>query len=200
MNNICIKERTANGTAIIPIESELLGERIIFLEGDITMELATSFLKQVMRLVSQDKEKPIKVIISSFGGSVDAGLIIYDILQTAETKIILYCAGVAYSMAALLFLSGKNGRYLLEHSKLMIHEPLIKNLQGGNATSINSISESLQKTKKQLNEIISKHSGQSLEEIEKSTSYDHYFSAKEAVEYGLADGIITTEDMWREVK
>ena len=193
--NFYIKEKTAMGTTMIPIDTDLFSNRTIFIEGEITFEEAVSFLKQITVLITKDKKIPIKVVINSHGGMVDAGLMIYDIIQTTETPIQMYCFGVAYSMAALLFLSGNHGRFLTEHSKLMIHEPLIQSLPGGNATSLSSVSDSLNKTKKQLDEIISKHSGKSLKEIAKSTSYDHYFSAKEAVDYGLADKIITLDDV-----
>ena len=189
------KERTANGTVVIPIETDLLSDRIIFLDGEMDNDLALSVLKQVVKLVQLDKDKPIKMVICSQGGSVDAGMLIYDIVQNTP-NIEMYCAGTAYSMAALIFLGGRNGRYLFEHSKLMLHEPLIRNFPGGNTTSVASISDSLKETKQQLDEIISKHTGKSLEEIAKATAYDHYFSAKEAIEFGLADEIVTINKLW----
>lgn len=198
-NTIYTKERTAAGTVIIPIETDLLSERIVFLDGEIDSDLALSFLKQIMKLIMQDSEEPIKVIINSPGGSVDAGLLIYDIIQSTKTKIEMYCTGTAYSMGALIFLSGRHGRFLLEHSKLMLHEPLIKNFPGGNTTSVASVSDSLKETKKELDEIISKHTGKTAKEIAKATSYDHYFSAKEAIDFGLADEIVTADKLWEEL-
>lgn len=194
--HLYIKERSANGTIVIPIEANMFERRIIFVEDEITQETSITFFKQLMELVRIDKEKPIKIVINSPGGSVDAGLAMYDMIQSTKTPVQMYCIGMAYSMAALLFLSGNHGRFLLEHSKLMIHEPLIKSFTGGNVTSVESINNSLKETKRQLDAIISKHSKKTIKEIAKSTSYDHYFSANEAIDYGLADRIVTFDELY----
>ena len=115
----------------------------------------------------------------------------YDVIQTCKTPIRMFCLGLAYSMGALLFASGAKGsRFLLEHSELMLHEPLIGSQIGGNATSLKTVSETLMETRAKLNQILAKHTGKTVEEIEAATAYDHFFSAKEAIAFGLADEIV----------
>ena len=117
-------------------------------------------------------------------------LAMYDVIQSSKAPIRVFCIGRAYSMAAVLFASGKHGRYMLPNSELMIHEPFLENRVGGNSSSIKSISESLLETKKKMNSILSKHTGKSEEEVEKATRYDHYYSPKESKEFGLCDQIV----------
>ena len=117
---------------------------------------------------------------------------LYDVITSLKTEINMYCTGMAASMAALLFASGKKGhRFILPHSKTMIHEPLIAGGVGGSASSIHDISESILETKKICNEILAKHTGKSLEEINKVTMHDHYMNAEESVKFGMCDGICT---------
>lgn len=187
MNEI-IRDR--NGINLVPIDSRLLSYRRIFITGEINEETASDFVQKVMLMNLEDSEKPIEVLINSGGGEVNAGQLMYDVIQESVAPIKLYCIGKAYSMAAVLFASGKHGRYILPHSKLMLHEPLLGNPVGGNSSSIRSISESLIESKRELNEILSKHTGKSIEEIDQATSYDHYFSPKESIEFGLCDEIV----------
>lgn len=187
MNEI-IRDR--NGINLVPIDSRLLSYRRIFITGEINEEAASDFVQKVMLMNLEDSEKPIEVLINSGGGEVNAGQLMYDVIQESVAPIKLYCIGKAYSMAAVLFASGKHGRYILPHSKLMLHEPLLGNPVGGNSSSIRSISESLIESKRELNEILSKHTGKSIEEIDQATSYDHYFSPKESIEFGLCDEIV----------
>lgn len=181
--------KSSNGINLVPIETRLLSERKIFLEGEINSDRAISFAKQFMMLCSEDNEKPITVLINSNGGEVNAGLAIYDVIQSADAPVKLVCIGKAYSMAALIFASGKE-RCMLQNSKLMLHEPLISNGVGGNTSSIKSISDSLIETRDKLNNILAKHTNHTLEEIEKETRYDHYFSAEDSIDFGLCDKII----------
>lgn len=187
MNEI-IRDR--NGINVVPINSRLLTFRKIFVTGEINEETACDFVRQVMLMNLEDQEKPIEVLINSPGGEVNSGQLMYDVIQQSIAPIKLYCIGKAYSMAAVLFASGNHGRYILPHSKLMLHEPLLGNPVGGNSSSIKSISESLIDSKRVLNEILAKHTGKSIEEIDQATSYDHYFNPKESIEFGLCDEIV----------
>ena len=190
-----VAQRTSAGNSVFPIESCLYEKRIIWVEGDIDAETANNFIKQIVLLNRQNKSEPIKVMISSNGGSVIHGLAMYDAVQTSQAPVETYCVGTAYSMGAVLFASGKK-RYILEHSKVMLHEPLIGSGAGGSASSVKAMSDSLQSTKKQINKILCKHTGKTERQMEKVTDHDHYFSAKEAVAFGLADEIVGLERLF----
>ena len=127
--------KSSNGISLVPLESRLLSERKLFIQGEITADSACEFVKEIMFLVQEDAEKPIEIYINSPGGSVnDAGLMIYDVLKGIKTEKNLHCIGMAASMAAILMASGEKGhRYILPHSGMMIHEPLIAGGVGGSA-------------------------------------------------------------------
>ena len=186
--------RTAAGLHMVPIQTVHLDKRRIFLEGQITMELACSFADQVM-LLCDNSHEPIDVFINSPGGEVKAGLMMYDIIQSSPAPIRMFCRGIAYSMAALLFASGGHGRYLLPNSELMLHEPLLSSGIHGSASSIKSISDGILAVRARLNGILSRHTGKTQEEIEEATAYDHFFSASESVAFGLADEIVGFDRM-----
>ena len=186
--------RSAAGVHLVPIQTVHLDKRRIFVEGQITMESACAFADQVMLLCDQSHE-PIDVFLNSPGGEVKAGLLMYDIIQSSPAPIRMFCRGMAYSMAALLFASGSHGRFLLPNSELMLHEPLLSGGVQGSASSIKSISEGILAVKARLNGILSRHKGKSLEEIEAATAYDHFFSAEESVAFGLADEIVGYDRM-----
>lgn len=181
--------RSAAGMQLVPIQTVHLDKRRIFVEGQITMVSACEFADQVMLLCDRSHE-PIYVFINSPGGEVEAGLLIYDIIQSSPAPIRMYCRGMAYSMAALLFASGTHGRYLLPNSKLMLHEPLLSSGVQGSASSIKSISEGILAVREKLNGILATHTGRTPEEIGEATAYDHFFSAEESVDFGLADEIV----------
>ena len=185
-----IQVKSSNGITLVPAESRLLSDRKIFIEGEINEKTALEFLKQMMILVKEDKNLPIDVLINSPGGKINSGLMMYDVIQSCEAPVRMFCIGGAYSMAAVLFASGKHGRFMLPNSELMLHEPLISNGVSGNASSIQSISESLLATREKMNGILAKHTGKTVEEIEEATRFDHYYSAEESIEFGLADEII----------
>ena len=186
--NVLIK--SSNGISQVSADSKLLMQRKVFIEGEITPESACEFIKKIMILNEEDSNKPIDVLINSPGGEINSGLMMYDVIQTSKAPIRMLCIGRAYSMGAVLFACGKHGRYMLPNSELMLHEPLLGNRVGGNSSSIKSISESLLETKKKMNQILSKHTGKSEEEVEKATSYDHYYSPEEGKEFGLCDQIV----------
>lgn len=172
------------------LETKLYQERKIFLEGEITAEYANCIVKQLMCLAAESKE-PISVYINSGGGSVNAGLMLYDVIQSMDVPVNIYVTGMAASMAAVLACGGQKGRrFILPHSQCMIHEPLIEKGVGGSTTTIRNISESLLKTRELTNGLLAKHTGRSMEEIEKACSYDHYLDADEAVEFGLVDAVV----------
>lgn len=186
-----IQVKTANGISLLPIETKLLADRKVFIQGEINQDSALEFVKQLLFLSKEDRYEPIDILINSPGGEITAGLLMYDVIQTCKTPIRVFCLGLAYSMGALLFASGAKGsRFLLEHSELMLHEPLIGSQIGGNATSLKTVSETLMETRAKLNQILAKHTGKTVEEIEAATAYDHFFSAKEAIAFGLADEIV----------
>lgn len=186
-----VEVRSSNGITVMPVETRLLStNRSIFLEGEINNDSALEFVKQLMLLISEDASKPINVLINSPGGEINSGMLIYDAIHSSIAPIRLFCLGRAYSMAALIFLSGTNGRYMLKNSELMLHEPLLSGRIGGNTTSIKEISDSLIKTRDKLNKIISTHSGKSIKEVEKATDHDHFYTAEESIEFGLCDEIV----------
>lgn len=188
MTNVQI--RSSNGISIVPIESRLMASRKVFIEGDINEASACDFVKKILFLNQEDKDKPIDVLINSQGGEITSGMLMYDVIQASRAPIRTFCIGMAYSMGAVLLACGNHGRYILPHSKVMIHEPLLGNHVGGSASSIRSISENLLETKRKMNQILARHTGKTEEEIEEATRFDHFYSAQESVEFGLADKIV----------
>ncbi len=187
-----IEVESNNGTREVSLFTHNLMKGNIFLQGEINAAMANCFLSQIMFLVSSGAD-PINVFINSGGGEVQAGLMIYDIIMAYRKRIRLYCTGMAASMAAILLSSGLKGkRYILPHSKTMIHEPLITDGIGGSASTIRDVSDSIMKTRKICNEILAKNTGKSLREIDQITMHDHYMSAEESVKFGICDSIVTT--------
>lgn len=184
-----ITQKSSSGISLVPIESKAFEHRTIWVSGEINDESCCEFVKQIIELNMQDPDTPIRVLIQSGGGSVVHGLAMYDAIQSSKAPVETVCIGTAYSMAAVLFASGKK-RYMLEHSEVMLHEPLVGRGAGGSASSVKSMSDSLQSTKKKLNEILCKHTGRTKKEMDKATGFDHYFDAKEAIAFGLADEVI----------
>lgn len=185
-----VQVKSSNGITLVPVESRLMANRKIFIEGEIDADTACEFVKKVMLLNSEDSQKPIDVLLNSPGGEINSGMLMYDVIQASRAPIRMFCIGRAYSMGAVLFACGNHGRYMLPHGELMIHEPLLGNRVGGNSSSIKSISDSLLETKKKMNQILAKHTGKTEEEVEKATGFDHYFSPEESVEFGLCDEIV----------
>ena len=182
--------KSSSGITQVSADSKLLSQRKVFIEGEISSESACEFIKKILILNEEDTDKPIDVLINSPGGEINSGMAIYDVIQASKAPIRMFCIGRAYSMGAVLFSSGNHGRYMLPHSELMLHEPLLGNRVSGNSSSIQSISESLLETKRRMNQILARHTGKSEEEVEKATSYDHYYSPKESREFGLCDEIV----------
>lgn len=187
--------RTNQGVQEISVEAWARSLRRCFLFGEVTDDMAMAFAKEIARFQAEDPSEPVKVFINSPGGSVGAGMLIYDIIQTASVPIEMYCLGKAYSMGAIIFACGKNGRYMLPHSKVMIHEPLIQSGIGGKTSSVQTLASDMLRTKASLAEVLQKHTGQSAEKLEDVMKNDTFFTAQEAVDFGLADGVKGFDEM-----
>lgn len=185
-----VQVKSSNGITLVPLDSRLMAERKVFIEGEINADKACEFMKQIILLNAEDPQQPIDVLINSPGGEINSGMLMYDVIQASKAPIRMYCIGKAYSMGAVLFACGNHGRYMLPHGELMIHEPLLGSRVGGNSSSIKSISDSLLETKRKMNQILAKHTGKSQEEVEEATSFDHYFSPEESIAFGLCDQIV----------
>ena len=193
MNNEWIAsviEETSAGNNVVSLRSRHLSDGKIFLIGEVTEEMANDFILEMLYLI--ETGNPIDIFINSPGGLVDAGLVIYDMIQACEKKveINIYCTGNAASMAAIILAGGQKGhRFILPHSKVMIHEPLISGGLGGSATSIKKSADKILETKELTNGILAKHTGKTIEEIDKATAFDNFMNAKEAIEFGICDMI-----------
>lgn len=194
-----IADRGYNAITLMSMETKLMESREIFIDGEIDSEMACEFRKKLLLLNRQSRHDPITVYINSPGGEITQGLLMYDAIQGSPAPVRLVCTGQASSMAAILLASGSHGRLILPNSTVMIHEPLIRGGLGGKTSSIKSISDSLLETRRKLNGILARHTGHTVEEIDEATAYDHYFSAEEAVEYGLCDRVVTFDVLTKEV-
>ena len=183
-----VEVESAHGTREVSLTTRHLMNRTIFLNGSIDSDMANDFLSELLYL--EESDEPVTLYIDSPGGEVNAGLMIYDAIQGSGLTINMVCTGMAASMAAIIFAGGQKGRrYILPHSKVMIHEPLISNGVGGSATSIKNISDSILETRSILNGILSKHTGKTTKEINKATSFDNTMNAEDAIKFGLCDSI-----------
>lgn len=182
-------EQTARGERSYDIYSRLLKDRIIFLGEEIDEHIASLVVAQLLFLEAEDPEKDIMIYINSPGGSVTAGMAIYDTMQYIRPDVSTICVGMAASMAAFLLSSGTKGkRIALPNAEVMIHQPL--GGAQGQASDIRIHADHIIKTKNKLNRILSGNTGRSIEEIERDTDRDNYLSAQEAMEYGLIDKVI----------
>ncbi len=186
-----VVEQTGRGERAYDIYSRLLKDRIVFLGSVVTDEVANLITAQLLFLESEDPERDIFFYINSPGGSVTAGLAIYDTMQYIRPQISTVCVGQAASMGAVLLAAGsKNKRFALPHSRIMIHQPL-GGFQG-QAADIDIQAREILRMREELNNILMKHTGQSLKKIEKDTDRDMFMNGKQAQEYGLVDEVIAT--------
>ena len=184
-------EQTSRGERSYDIYSRLLKERIIFLGEEVTDASASVIIAQLLFLEGEDPEKDIHLYINSPGGSVTAGMAIYDTMQYIKCDVSTICIGMAASMGSFLLAGGAKGkRFALPNSEIMIHQP--SGGARGQATEIKIVAEHILKTRHKLNQILSDNTGQSLETIEIDTERDNFMSAYEAKEYGLVDEVITS--------
>ncbi len=184
-------EQTSRGERSYDIYSRLLKERIIFLGTAITDEVASLTIAQILFLESENPEKDIQVYVNSPGGSVSAGLGIYDIMQFVRCDIATYCLGMAASMGSLLLTAGTKGkRFALPHSRVMIHQPLIQGGLSGQATDIEIHAREILRTKEELTNIYVKHTGKDFKTLHAAMERDNFMTATQAKEFGLIDSVI----------
>ena len=183
-------EQTNHGERSYDIYSRLLKDRIIFLGEEVNDVTASLVVAQLLFLAAEDPDKDINLYINSPGGSVTAGMAIYDTMQYIKPDVSTICIGMAASMGAFLLAGGQKGkRFALPNSEIMIHQP--SGGARGQATEIQIVAENIFKTKKKLNEILAQNTGKPYEQIVRDTERDNYMSAEEALEYGLIDAVIT---------
>lgn len=186
-------EKTGRGERAYDIYSRLLEDRIVFIGSEINDHGANSVVAQLLFLEKENRSQDVNMYINSPGGSVTAGLAIYDAMQHVGCDIATFCIGQAASMGALLLMAGTKGkRHILPHSRVMIHQPW--GGAGGTAADIRIQADEILKMKKDLNKIIAKHTGQTVKKVEKDTDRDNFLSADDAVTYGIVDEIINPAD------
>ncbi|MHB9023824.1 MAG: ATP-dependent Clp endopeptidase proteolytic subunit ClpP [Armatimonadota bacterium] len=185
-----VVEQTPRGERAYDIFSRLLKERIIFLGGPVEDHVASLIVAQMLFLESEDPEKPVTLYINSPGGSVTAGMAIYDTMQLIKPEVKTFCVGLAASMGAVLLAAGADGkRFALPNCRVLIHQPMSYGI-GGQATDIDIHAREILRTRARLNEILASHTKQPLERVEKDTDRDFWMSPEEAKDYGLVDEVI----------
>ena len=188
-------EQSGRGERAFDIYSRLLKERIIFLVGPVDDHTANLVVAQLLFLESENPDKDIYFYINSPGGSVTAGMSIYDTMKFIKPDVQTLCLGQAASMGAFLLSAGTKGkRFALPNSRIMIHQPLINGGLGGQASDIEIHARELLKLKEKLNKILADHTGKSIEEVARDTDRDNFMSAQKAMEYGLIDKVITSRN------
>ena len=184
-----VVEQTGRGERSYDIYSRLLKERIVFIGSEITDDLANLVVAQLLFLQSEDATKDVSVYVNSPGGSVTAGLAIYDTMQFLKSDVVTYCIGQAASMGAVLLTAGSKGkRHALPGARIMIHQPW--GGAQGTASDIHIQAQEILRLKEYLNGILAKHTGKSVKEVAKDTDRDFFMSAQEAVAYGLVDDVL----------
>ena len=185
-----VVESSGRGERAYDIYSRLLKERVIFLVGQVEDNMANLIVAQLLFLESENPDKEISLYINSPGGSITAGMAIYDTLQFIKPKVNTVCIGQAASMGALLLAAGaEGGRYALPYARIMIHQPL--GGYQGQATDIDIHAKEILRIREEMNEILAKHTGQKLKKVQSDTERDNFMTAKEAKDYGLVDDVIT---------
>jgi ATP-dependent Clp protease protease subunit len=186
-----VVEQTGRGERAYDIYSRLLKDRIVFLGGEVNDDVANLVTAQLLFLESEDPEKEINFYINSPGGSVTAGMAIYDTMQFIKPLVSTLCLGQAGSMGSLLLTAGAKGRrYALPHSRIIIHQPL--GGAQGQASDIEIHAREILRTRDELNQLYAQHTGQNIRKIEKDTDRDNFMTAEQAVEYGLIDEVIVS--------
>ena len=189
-----VEVKSANGISIEPIETSLLAKRIIILDKNIDAQTALEVIKQLI-VLGKEKDEPIKMLIHSVGGEIDAGMMIIDAMKSLNVHT--YCLGTAYSMAAIIFTAGQVGhRYMLNNSKLMLHEPRIMDNAGGTVTSIRELSKNLQETKEKLIKVLAENTQLPIDICQKFiTDDDLFLDSAEAMSNKLCDGLASIADL-----
>ena len=189
-----VVEQTSRGERAYDIYSRLLKDRIIFLGEQVSDDMANIIIAQFLFLESEDPDKDINLYINSPGGSITAGLAIYDTMQYVKSNVTTICTGQASSMAALLLAAGTKGkRFALPHSRIMMHQPM--GATQGQATDIDIQAREIIRIKKAINGLFALHTGQDQKKIENDTERDYFMSGQEALQYGIVDKVITKREM-----
>ena len=189
-----VVEQTSRGERAYDIYSRLLKDRIIFMGEQVTDDMANIIIAQFLFLESEDPDKDINLYINSPGGSITAGLAIYDTMQYVKPDITTICTGQASSMSALLLASGRKGkRFALPHSRIMIHQPM--GATQGQATDIDIQAKEIMRLKQEINGLFALHTNQDMKKIRNDTERDYFMSGQEALEYGIVDKVITKREM-----
>ncbi|MEX0741281.1 MAG: ATP-dependent Clp protease proteolytic subunit [Phycisphaeraceae bacterium] len=185
-------EKSGRGERAYDIYSRLLKDRVIFLGGPVDDDAANLIIAQLLFLSNEDPKSDIHFYINSPGGSISAGMAIYDTMQFVRPQVATYCVGVAASMGAWLLVAGAEGkRFSLPNSRVLLHQPLIGGVFQGPATDIGIQAEEMVRTRKRMYEIMHKHTGQPVERIQRDCDRDKWLSADEAKEYGIIDAVLT---------
>jgi ATP-dependent Clp protease protease subunit len=189
-----VVEQTSRGERAYDIYSRLLKDNVIFLGQPIDDNVSNLIIAQMLFLEAENPEKDISIYINSPGGSITAGLAIYDTMQYVKPDIATICIGQAASMAAVLLAAGKKGkRYALPNSRVLIHQPLMHGL-GGQASEIDIHARDIMRMKQRMSQILADHTGQPMEKVDKDTDRDYILQASDAVEYGLVDQVISKRE------
>ncbi len=186
-----VVEKTGRGERSYDIFSRLLRDRIVFIGGQIDDDLANLVVAQLLFLSNEDTKSDINIYVNSPGGSISAGMAIYDTMQFVRCDVSTVCVGMAASMGALLMAAGTDGkRTILPNSRVLIHQPLIRGVLTGPATELDIEAREIIRLRKRLYEVMSKHTGQPIEQIEHDCDRNKWLNAEEAVKYGCADRIL----------
>jgi len=184
-------EKSGRGERAYDIYSRLLKDRIIFLGGPVTDDSANLLIAQLLFLSNEDAESDIHFYINSPGGSVSAGLGVYDTMQFIRPKVATYCIGMAASMGSLLLMAGEKGkRHILPNGRVLLHQPLMGGVMQGQATDLGIQAKEMIKTRKRLYTIMANHTGQSEEKIAEDCERDYWIDAEESAEYGVVDSVL----------
>lgn len=184
-------ESSGRGERVYDIYSRLLKDRIIFLGGGIDDSLANTVVAQMLYLSNEDPKKDINLYVNSPGGSVSAGLAIYDTMQYLRCDVATYCVGLAASMGAIMLVGGAKGkRFVLPNSRVLLHQPLLGGVMEGSATDLAIEAEEIVRLRKRLYEIIASRSGKDMAVVEKDCDRNKWLDANETIEYGIADSIL----------
>jgi len=189
-----VVEQTSRGERAYDIYSRLLKDRIIFMGEQVTDDMANIIIAQFLFLESEDPDKDINLYINSPGGSITAGLAIYDTMQYVKPDITTICTGQASSMAALLLAAGAKGkRFALPHSRIMIHQPM--GATQGQATDIDIQAKEIMRVKQAINELFALHTNQEIKKVRNDTERDYFMGGQEALDYGIVDKVISRREM-----
>ncbi|MEO7001229.1 MAG: ATP-dependent Clp protease proteolytic subunit [Ktedonobacterales bacterium] len=192
-----VVEASARGERAYDLFSRLLRERIVMVNGPIEDQLASLVVAELLFLASENTDRPINMYISSPGGVITAGLAIYDTMRLLRCPISTYCVGLAASFGTILLMAGDPGsRYALPHAGVHMHQPLVQQGPGGQATDIEIYAKYMLSQRTVINDIIAFHTGQPLERIQRDTDRDYWMSAEDARAYGIVDEVLSLED-WK---